>query len=246
MVGAINYPEASTTAISEQTDSANPGNRQLNNGEGFAKIARTVTPAVVNIMAKKRLTSRSPESPYGSFKDFLGQPDLPERSQKPFGMGAGSGVIVSPDGHIITNLHIVDGAKEVTVTLVDKREFTGKVLGTDPQTDLAILKIEATELPYFHWGDVSTLQVGEFVLAVGNPFGLRSTVTQGIVSALERGDMGISQYEDFIQTDAAINPGNSGGALVNARGELIGINTAIFSRTGGSLCHTCQPGTTRC
>ncbi|OLD38347.1 MAG: hypothetical protein AUI21_07545 [Nitrospirae bacterium 13_1_40CM_2_62_10] len=145
----------------------------------------------------------------------------------------GSGVIVTPDGHIITNNHVIDGARELTVTLPDKREFKGKVIGTDPKTDLALIKVEARELPYVAWGDSSKLQVGEYVLAVGNPFGLNSTVTLGIVSALGRGRMGITQYEDFIQTDAAINPGNSGGALVNARGELVGINTAIFSQTGG-------------
>ena len=145
----------------------------------------------------------------------------------------GSGVIVSPDGYIITNHHVIDGARELTVTLPDKREFKGKVIGTDPKTDLALIKVDAQGLPSVPWGDSAKLQVGEYVLAVGNPFGLNSTVTLGIVSALGRGRMGITQYEDFIQTDAAINPGNSGGALVNARGELIGINTAIFSRTGG-------------
>ena len=145
----------------------------------------------------------------------------------------GSGVIVSPDGYIITNNHVVDGASELTVTLPDKREFKAKIVGTDPKTDLAVVKINASNLPYVRWGDSSKLQVGEYVLAVGNPFGLNSTVTLGIVSALGRGHMGITQYEDFIQTDAAINPGNSGGALVNTAGELIGINTAIVSQTGG-------------
>jgi len=128
---------------------------------------------------------------------------------------------------------VVEGVKEVLVTLPDKREFTGKVIGTDPKTDLALVKIEGRDLPSVPWGDSSRLQVGDYVLAVGNPFGLNSTVTLGIVSALGRGRMGITQYEDWIQTDAAINPGNSGGALVNTRGELVGINTAIFSQTGG-------------
>jgi serine protease Do len=145
----------------------------------------------------------------------------------------GSGVIVSPDGYIITNNHVVEGANELTVTLPDKRDFKGKVVGTDPKTDLAVVKIDASGLPHVRWGDSSKLQVGEYVLAVGNPFGLNSTVTLGIVSALGRGRMGITQYEDFIQTDAAINPGNSGGALVNTAGELVGINTAIISQTGG-------------
>ena len=145
----------------------------------------------------------------------------------------GSGVIVSPDGYIITNNHVVEGANELTITLPDKREFKGKVVGTDPKTDLAVVKVDASSLPHVRWGDSSKLQVGEYVLAIGNPFGLNSTVTLGIVSALGRGRMGITQYEDFIQTDAAINPGNSGGALINTAGELVGINTAIISQTGG-------------
>ncbi len=149
------------------------------------------------------------------------------------GGGQGSGVIVSPDGYILTNNHVIDGARTVTITLPDKREFSGKIVGADPKTDLAVVKIDGQNLPTVSWGDATKLQVGEYVLAVGNPFGLNSTVTLGIVSALGRGHMGITQYEDFIQTDAAINPGNSGGALVNTKGELVGINTAIFSQTGG-------------
>ncbi len=149
------------------------------------------------------------------------------------GGGQGSGVIVSPDGYVLTNNHVIAGAKTVTVTLPDKREFKGRIVGTDPKSDVAVVKIDGAQLPTISWGDSSRLQVGEYVLAVGNPFGLNSTVTLGIVSALGRGHMGITQYEDFIQTDAAINPGNSGGALVNTRGELVGINTAIFSQTGG-------------
>ena len=140
---------------------------------------------------------------------------------------------MSSDGYVLTNNHVIEGAQEVTVTLPDKREFKGTIVGADPKTDLAVVKIEGQNLPTVVWGDATKLQVGEYVLAVGNPFGLNSTVTLGIVSALGRGRMGITQYEDFIQTDAAINPGNSGGALVNTRGELVGINTAIFSQTGG-------------
>jgi len=170
-------------------------------------------------------------SPFGPFGPFGPQGPMPPH--EPHGGGMGSGVIVSPDGHIITNNHVVDGANELTVTLPDKREFKGKIVGTDPKTDLAVIKIDASNLPYVRWGDSSKLQVGEYVLAVGNPFGLNSTVTLGIVSALGRGHMGITQYEDFIQTDAAINPGNSGGALINTAGELVGINTAIVSQTGG-------------
>jgi len=147
---------------------------------------------------------------------------------------AGSGVIFDPNGFIVTNNHVVEGATQITVTLSDRREFSAKVVGTDPKTDLAVVKIEAKNLPALKWAEYEKLQVGDLVLAVGSPFGLSSTVTLGIISALGRGNVGIADYEDFIQTDAAINPGNSGGALVNVGGELIGINTAIFSRTGGS------------
>ena len=207
----------------------------------FTEVAKAVTPAVVNITSRiarkhERMMRnpmdeffRSPFSPFG----FPFGPEGPMPPREPHGGGMGSGVIVSPEGYIITNNHVVDGASELTVTLPDKREFKAKIVGTDPKTDLAVVKINASNLPYVRWGDSSKLQVGEYVLAVGNPFGLNSTVTLGIVSALGRGHMGITQYEDFIQTDAAINPGNSGGALVNTAGELVGINTAIVSQTGG-------------
>jgi serine protease Do len=147
---------------------------------------------------------------------------------------AGSGVIVDSNGYIVTNNHVVEGATQITVTLNDRREYSAKIIGTDPKTDLAVIKIEAKDLPSLKWAEYEKLQVGDLVLAVGSPFGLSSTVTLGIISALGRGNVGIADYEDFIQTDAAINPGNSGGALVNMNGDLIGINTAIFSRTGGS------------
>ena len=207
---------------------------------GFTEVTKVVTPAVVNITSRVvRMRDRGPRdpmdeffrSPFGPFGPFGPHGPMPPR--EPRGGGMGSGVIVSPDGYIITNNHVVDGASELTVTLPDKREFKAKVVGTDPKTDLAVIKIDASNLPHVRWGDSSKLQVGEYVLAVGNPFGLNSTVTLGIVSALGRGHMGITQYEDFIQTDAAINPGNSGGALINTAGELVGINTAIISQTGG-------------
>jgi serine protease Do len=143
-------------------------------------------------------------------------------------------VIFDSNGYIVTNNHVVDGATQITVTLSDRREFAAKIVGADPKTDLAVIKIEAKDLPSLKWAEYEKLQVGDLVLAVGSPFGLSSTVTLGIISALGRGNVGIADYEDFIQTDAAINPGNSGGALVNMNGDLIGINTAIFSRTGGS------------
>jgi serine protease Do len=234
--GTLPPPAGANAAVTTQTLPA----------QGFADIAQAVTPAVVNIVASRAQERGSrdqreesfnfpfPFGPHGP-RDFRGprmphgEPDMPE----PHGSGQGSGVIVMPDGYVLTNNHVVDGAKELTVTLPDKREFKGKIIGTDPKTDLAVVKIEGKNLPSVAWGDSSKLRVGEYVLAVGNPFGLNSTVTLGIVSALGRGKMGITQYEDFIQTDAAINPGNSGGALVNTAGELVGINTAIFSRTGG-------------
>jgi serine protease Do len=217
---------------------------------GFTDVAKAVTPAVVNIttVIGEKIAGRDGEGELRDrMEEFFGGPNGPSgpkfrgpqgpmdpRGPRGFrGGGQGSGVIVSPEGYVLTNNHVIDGAREVTVTLPDKREFQGKIVGTDPKTDLAVVKIDGKSLPTIPWGDASKLQVGEYVLAVGNPFGLNSTVTLGIVSALGRGRMGITQYEDFIQTDAAINPGNSGGALVNTRGELVGINTAIFSQSGG-------------
>jgi len=220
---------------------------------GFTDVAKAVTPAVVNIttIIGEKISGRGGESelrdrmeeffggPNGPFGPKFRGPQGPQGPMDPrgprgfHGGGQGSGVIVSPDGYVLTNNHVIDGAREVTVTLPDKREFQGTIVGTDPKTDLAVIKIDGKNLPTVPWGDASKLQVGEYVLAVGNPFGLNSTVTLGIVSALGRGRMGITQYEDFIQTDAAINPGNSGGALVNTKGELVGINTAIFSQSGG-------------
>lgn len=150
-------------------------------------------------------------------------------------IGAGSGVIISPDGYIITATHVIDDADEVVVTLDDKRQFDGKVVGKDPATDIALLKIEATGLPYMKYGDSDDLRLGQWVLAIGNPYDLRSTITAGIVSAKGRSLPSYREefiIEAFIQTDAAVNPGNSGGALVNAKGELVGINTAIATRTG--------------
>lgn len=213
---------------------------------GFTDVAKAVTPAVVNIttvFTDKGGDARNvPDELRERMEEFFGGPSGPRGFRGPQGPpesrgrrggGQGSGVLVSTDGYILTNNHVIDGAREVSVTLPDKREFKGKIVGTDPKTDLAVVKIDGQNLPTVTWGDASKLQVGEYVLAVGNPFGLNSTVTLGIVSALGRGRMGITQYEDFIQTDAAINPGNSGGALVNTKGELVGINTAIFSQTGG-------------
>ena len=212
------------------------------NGKNFVEIAKSVKPAVVNIAATR--SGKSGEGPHGSplddpfFRKFFGDEffkrDAPQQ-REPKERGQGSGVIVEANGLIITNNHVVNKADEIRVFLSDKREFKGKLIGTDAKTDIAIVKIEATGLPAIPWADSDQLEVGEFVLAVGSPFGLTQTVTMGIVSAVGRASMGIAEYEDFIQTDAAINPGNSGGALVNVRGELVGINTAIFSQSGGSM-----------
>jgi len=209
--------------------------------KNFVEIAKSVKPAVVNIAATR--TGKSGEGPHGSplddpfFRKFFGDEffkrDAPQREPKE--RGQGSGVIVEANGLIITNNHVVNKADDIRVFLSDKREFKGKLIGTDTKTDIAIVKIEATGLPTVPWADSDQLEVGEYVLAVGSPFGLTQTVTMGIVSAVGRASMGIAEYEDFIQTDAAINPGNSGGALVNVRGELVGINTAIFSQSGGNM-----------
>ena len=209
--------------------------------KNFVEIAKSVKPAVVNIAATR--TGKSGENPHGSpledpfFRKFFGDEffkrDAPQREPKE--RGQGSGVIVEANGLIITNNHVVNKADDIRVFLSDKREFKGKLIGTDTKTDIAIVKIEATGLPTVPWADSDQLEVGEYVLAVGSPFGLTQTVTMGIVSAVGRASMGIAEYEDFIQTDAAINPGNSGGALVNVRGELVGINTAIFSQSGGNM-----------
>ena len=204
-------------------------------------IAKKVKPAVVNIAV---IGIREPEiplfrSPFFDdpfFRRFFGEPfQHPKQRPQRREQGMGSGVIISADGYIVTNNHVVDAGDEIQVVLDDKRKFEATLIGTDPKTDLAVIKIEATDLPFLTWGDSSNLQVGEMVIAVGNPFGLNQTVTMGIISAVGRAHVGIVDYEDFIQTDAAINPGNSGGALVNLRGELIGINTAIFSRSGGYM-----------
>ena len=238
LVGSLNQPAFLNAAISETpTVSSSPTMGSMQN-PGFSDIAKIVRPAVVHIKVVKEMPGAMSNDPFGSMpefwkKKFFESPEQRHNFKGPRGMGMGSGVIVSDDGYVVTNHHVVEGANTVQVTLLDKREFTGQVIGSDPKTDLALVNIDGDNFPHLKWGDSSSLQVGDYVLAVGHPFGLTATVTQGIVSALGRGGMGITQYEDFIQTDAAINPGNSGGALVNARGELVGINTAIFSRTGG-------------
>ena len=208
----------------------------------FVEVSKAVKPAVVNISTTRVIkgeeggaqTNPFFEDPF--FRRFFGdefyrQFEAPRQRKE---QSLGSGVIID-GGYIVTNNHVIAKADEIKVVLSDKREFKGKLVGSDPKSDLAVIKIPASNLPTIPWGDSTRLEVGEYVLAVGNPFGLNQTITMGIVSAVGRANVGIADYEDFIQTDAAINPGNSGGALVNVKGELIGINTAIFTRSGGYM-----------
>jgi serine protease Do len=217
--------------------------------EGFADVVQPILPAVVNIQVTAKVeTTRQqqrnavpglPDDPF--FRRFFGDPSgngnddqQPQRRER----GLGSGVIVSPEGYILTNNHVVENATDITVQLNDKRQMKAKLIGADPRSDLAVIQIQASGLTAMKLGDSSKLRVGDIVLAIGNPFGFDETVTMGIVSATGRHNAEITPqggYADFIQTDAAINPGNSGGALVNGRGELIGINTAIYSGNGGNL-----------
>lgn len=201
----------------------------------FTYAAEKAVHGVVHIKATQNSKSNSDQQYVDPFEYFFGFGGRSQRTPQPR-VGAGSGVIISTDGYIITNNHVIDGADELEVTLNDNRKFEAKVIGADPTTDIALIKIEADDLPTIPFGDSEKLKVGEWVLAVGNPFNLTSTVTAGIVSAKSRGNIGAggdrSKIESFIQTDAAVNPGNSGGALVNTKGELVGINTAIYSETG--------------
>jgi len=201
---------------------------------GFAHAARIAAPAVVSITASKappRATGRAREPLFG----FPGFPFGPRQPRNGPQLGLGSGVIISADGVLLTNNHVVEGASDIEVMLSDGRQARAQLIGTDPETDVAVLKIALPDLPVITLGDAASLAVGDAVLAIGNPFNVGQTVTSGIVSALGRNQLGINTFENFIQTDAAINPGNSGGALVDADGRLVGINTAIFSRSGGSL-----------
>ncbi len=203
--------------------------------KAYERIAQSVTPAIANIRTTQVIKIQ--QSPFFTdpffrqfFGDMFGQFGIP-REQREHALG--SGVIVSPDGYIVTNNHVIARANEIEVMLSDKQTFKGKVVGADPRADVAVVKIDAKNLPTAPWGDSSTVRVGDTVMAFGNPFGLNFTVTRGSVSAVGRSGLGIEQYEDFIQTDAAINQGNSGGALVNVRGQVVGINVAILSATRG-------------
>ncbi len=224
-------PSISSDAEPEVQTSAAPA---TSGGPDFTRVAAQTVRAVTNIssvQAVRRSASPFANDPF--FQYFFGdQGEMFGRNRAEQSLG--SGVVISPEGLVVTNNHVLgDDVAEVTVTVGDHRDIKAKIIGVDSWTDLALLKIDRTGLPVIPWGDSSKLKVAEWVMAVGNPFSLNQTVTLGIVSALGRANVGITQYEDFIQTDAAINPGNSGGALINARGELIGINTAIFSQSGG-------------
>ena len=205
----------------------------------FAPLVKRTAPAVVNVYAKTVVQQPQGNSPFDDpfFKKFFGLEGRAGRPRERVGNSLGSGVIVDSSGIIVTNNHVIKNGTDIRVALADKREFVAKILLADERTDLAILKIDVRDedLPALNLANSDNLEIGDLVLAIGNPFGVGQTVTSGIISALARTSVGISDYQFFIQTDAAINPGNSGGALVNMRGELIGINTAIFSKSGGSV-----------
>jgi serine protease Do len=224
MVQAGHAPEAAVAAA------APPVREAATMPSTFAPVVKAVLPAVVSISSTRVIrTTAFQDNPFGNWFPGFQLPERPFRQQ-----GEGSGVIVSSDGYIVTNDHVIDGATELTVAVADNGEMKARVVGRDAKTDIALIKVDAKGLRHVSMGSSASVEVGDIALAMGNPFGLGQTVTMGIVSATGRGGLGIEEYEDFIQTDASINPGNSGGALVNTKGELIGINTAILSRSGGN------------
>ena len=230
--GWFTAPGGRTMRIQQVAESSAPATPTA---DSYAAAAARATPAVVHIYTRQQINPHRRFHDDPLFRRFFGQPDRrpsPERSS-----GLGSGVIVSADGYILTNNHVIEDASSIEVALNDGRKFAARLVGRDPESDLAVLRAEHGNetLPLITFADDSRLHVGDVVLAIGNPFGVGQTVTMGIVSALDRRQLGLSTFERFIQTDAAINPGNSGGALVDRNGHLIGINTAIYSRTGGSL-----------
>jgi Do/DeqQ family serine protease len=221
-------PRTSGPAAAIPLPAANSiGQADRNGDAGFTGIARAALPAVVNISSSRVIRQRELGWPFGI--PYGAPRNRVER-------GLGSGVIVNADGYVITNSHVVQGADEIQVVLTGGRELPARIVGTDPKTDIAVIRVREDNLPVLRFGDSGNVQVGDLAFAFGNPFGIGQTMTMGIISATERGGLGIVDgYEDFIQTDAAINPGNSGGALTNSRGELIGINTAILSSAGGNV-----------
>lgn len=216
-------------------------------GLAFRSVAKKISPAVVFIKVESEVKGQDAVeyfSPYGSpfedefFQRFFDAPRQQRPNKTPrkhMDVGQGSGFLITPDGYILTNNHVVGDSDRVSVQLLDGREYNAEIIGTDPGSDLAVIKVDETDLPFLRLGDSEKMEVGDWVLAVGNPFGLSHTLTAGVVSAKGRSGIGLNDYEDFIQTDAAINPGNSGGPLVNLDGDVIGINTAIFSRSGGYM-----------
>ncbi|WP_373186458.1 S1C family serine protease [Halopseudomonas sp.] len=227
------YPDPMGVSASAPKLNMAPANQQSNGGQSSYRLAvQRAAPAVANVYTSKRATNqikepllRNPST--GDYSDSLPAPIKRDSS-------LGSAVILSPDGYLLTNNHVISGAEQILVALRDGREAMATLVGTDPETDLAVLKIELEDLPSVSISDAGQQQIGDVVLAIGNPFGLGQTVTMGIISATGRNQLGLNTYEDFIQTDAAINQGNSGGALIDTSGNLIGINTAIFSQSGGS------------
>ncbi|HMK34255.1 MAG TPA: trypsin-like peptidase domain-containing protein [Desulfomonilaceae bacterium] len=215
--------------------------------DAFRAVVKAVKPAVVNVSAVKHITARQqvpaidPFFENHPFREFFGDEffrrffQVPGETRKFKQQGLASGVLFDSRGYILTNRHAIKDADEIIVTVESDKKFKARIIGADPKTDVAVLKIDGEAFPYAKLGDPRTLEVGDWVLAIGNPFGLMKTVTAGIVSAVGRSQMGILDYEDFIQTDAAINPGNSGGPLVNIEGQVVGINTAIVSRSGGNM-----------
>jgi S1-C subfamily serine protease len=232
LIGAMLCASASVfSAAAQENPPKQPG---LINS--FAPVVDKVAPSVVTVFTTQTVSRSTAPFPFSDdvLRQFFGG-QSPQRQGKQTLQGLGSGVIVSPDGYVLTANHVVSGAEEIMVGLgTELRKYKAKKVGTDPGTDVALLKIEEKNLPAITFADSEKARAGDVVLAVGNPFGLRQTVTMGIISAVGRGGMGIVDYENFIQTDAAINMGNSGGALVDIKGELLGINTAIFSRSGGN------------
>ncbi|MGD2168887.1 MAG: Do family serine endopeptidase [Chlamydiota bacterium] len=233
-----------TSFLSLQLQASNINGKKVleETSQAFIQIGKSAVPAAVFIKSeiKQQNTAHFGQDPFDLFNDeffkrFFGAPSVRPRSEPQPELSSGSGFIVSSQGHILTNFHVVKDAEAINVLLNDGREFKATLIGSDPKTDLAVLKIDAKDLPFLKFGDSDKLQIGEWVVAIGNPFALESTLTHGVVSAKGRQDLGITSLEDFIQTDAAINPGNSGGPLLNLEGDVIGINTAIVSRNGGYM-----------
>jgi serine protease DegQ len=220
----------SVVLVQETPAAATPAPRRA---DTYADAAGKAMPAVVNIYTSKEMGRRHPLVDDSILRRYF--PDLAERLPRARQTSLGSGVIVAPEGFVLTNYHVIDGADDIQLVLADGRRIAAKVRGADPESDLAVLKADSGDLPAITFGSLDKLEVGDVVLAIGNPYGFGNTVTMGIVSALGRNHLGINRFEDFIQTDAAVNPGNSGGALVDSAGNLVGINSAIFSQTGGSM-----------